>query len=74
MAGTFGYEREHYEVSRAVGELRLFPAVRARGEGALVAAAGFSCRHQIRHFTGVEAHHPAVLLASLLSSGGVGSS
>jgi FAD/FMN-containing dehydrogenase/Fe-S oxidoreductase len=66
MAGSWGYAREHYEVSRAIGERRLFPAVRARQSGAVVAAAGTSCRHQIQDFTGVEAVHPAVLLRSRL--------
>jgi FAD/FMN-containing dehydrogenase/Fe-S oxidoreductase len=66
MAGSFGYGRDHYEVSRAIGERRLFPAVRARGEGTVVVAAGTSCRHQIHDFTDVEAVHPAVLLRSLL--------
>ena len=66
MAGSFGYGREHYEVSRAIGERRLFPAVRARGDGTVVVAAGTSCRHQIHDFTGATAVHPAVLLRSLL--------
>jgi FAD/FMN-containing dehydrogenase/Fe-S oxidoreductase len=66
MAGAFGYEREHYEVSRLVGEQRLFPSLRAAGEGAVVAAAGFSCRLQIAHFTGRKAAHPAVLLGEAL--------
>jgi FAD/FMN-containing dehydrogenase/Fe-S oxidoreductase len=66
MAGSWGYAREHYDVSRLIGERRLFPAVRARQPGAVVAAAGTSCRHQIRDFTGVDAVHPAVLLQSLL--------
>lgn len=65
MAGSFGYH--HYELSRAIGERRLFPAIRDRGEGTVVAAAGTSCRHQIRDFTGVEALHPAVLLRSLVA-------
>jgi FAD/FMN-containing dehydrogenase/Fe-S oxidoreductase len=65
MAGSFGYEKEHYEVSRLVGETRLFPALRAAPE-AIVAAAGFSCRLQIEHFTGRIAVHPATLLAQLL--------
>jgi FAD/FMN-containing dehydrogenase/Fe-S oxidoreductase len=69
MAGSFGYGRDHYEVSKAIGERRLFPAVRARGDGTVVAAAGTSCRHQIHDFTGVEAVHPAVLLRSLLPDG-----
>jgi FAD/FMN-containing dehydrogenase/Fe-S oxidoreductase len=55
MAGSFGYEREHYAVSQAVGERRLFPAIRELEEDAIVVASGFSCRHQIKHFTGVEA-------------------
>ena len=66
MAGSWGYTRDHFEVSRAIGERRLFPAVRGRQSGAVVAAAGTSCRHQIRDFTGVDAVHPAVLLRSLL--------
>jgi FAD/FMN-containing dehydrogenase/Fe-S oxidoreductase len=69
MAGSFGYGRDHYDVSKAIGERRLFPAVRARGEGTVVAAAGTSCRHQIHDFTGVTAVHPAVLLRSLLREG-----
>jgi FAD/FMN-containing dehydrogenase/Fe-S oxidoreductase len=66
MAGSFGYSREHYEISRAIGERRLFPAVRGKPAGAVVVASGFSCRHQIRDFTGETALHPAVLLQSLL--------
>jgi FAD/FMN-containing dehydrogenase/Fe-S oxidoreductase len=67
MAGAFGYEVEHYEVSRLVGEQRLFPALRAAHAGmATIVAAGFSCRLQIQHFTGRQAVHPADLLASLL--------
>jgi FAD/FMN-containing dehydrogenase/Fe-S oxidoreductase len=66
MAGSFGYDRNHYEVSRAIGERSLFPAVRAKSEGAVVVAAGTSCRHQIRDFTDAGALHPAVLLRSLL--------
>jgi Fe-S oxidoreductase len=68
MAGSFGYEREHYDVSKAVGERKLFPAIRDRAAGTVVVATGFSCRHQIEHFTGVRAVHPAVLLRSLLPS------
>jgi len=70
MAGSWGYAREHFEVSRAIGERTLFPAVRARTPGAIVAAAGTSCRHQLWDFTGVEAVHPAVLLRSLLAKAG----
>ena len=66
MAGSFGYMHGHFEVSRAIGERKLFPAVRAKGAGTVVVAAGTSCRHQVREFTGVEAVHPAVFLRSLL--------
>jgi Fe-S oxidoreductase len=66
MAGSFGYETEHYEVSRLVGEQRLLPAIRQAGPDDVVVAPGFSCRLQIQHFTGREAIHPAVLLRSLL--------
>jgi Fe-S oxidoreductase len=64
MAGSFGYEREHYEISRAVGERRLFPQVRE--QRATVVAPGFSCRHQIRHFTGVTPTSPMRLLDGLI--------
>ena len=66
MAGSFGYTHAHYDVSRAIGERKLFPAVRKKAEGSVVVAAGTSCRHQIADFTGEEAIHPAVLLESLL--------
>ena len=66
MAGSFGYEREHYDVSRAVGERKLFPAIRDAQPDTIVVAPGFSCRHQIKHFTGVDAPSPAVLLLSLM--------
>jgi Fe-S oxidoreductase len=66
MAGSFGYEKEHYEISRLVGEQRLFPAIRATGPETVIVAPGFSCRMQIEHFTGRKAVHPAELLASLL--------
>jgi FAD/FMN-containing dehydrogenase/Fe-S oxidoreductase len=66
MAGSFGYAHDHYDVSRAIGERKLFPAVRNKVAGAVVVAAGTSCRHQIADFTGEKAVHPAVLLDSLL--------
>jgi FAD/FMN-containing dehydrogenase/Fe-S oxidoreductase len=65
MAGSFGYSRDHFEVSRAIGERRLLPAVRNRKVGTAVLASGFSCRHQIKDFTGETAVHPAVFLRSL---------
>ncbi len=67
MAGSFGYEKEHYEVSRLVGEQRLFPALRQAPADAVIVAPGFSCRMQIAHFTGRRALHPAELLWSLIA-------
>ena len=61
MAGSFGYEREHYEISMKMAERRLMPAVRVN-EDATVVAAGFSCRHQIHDATGRKALHPAQVL------------
>jgi FAD/FMN-containing dehydrogenase/Fe-S oxidoreductase len=66
MAGSFGYTRDHFDISRRIGERRLFPAIRQMREGGIVAASGFSCRHQIQDFTDAAAVHPAVLLRSLL--------
>ena len=63
MAGAFGYEREHYEVSMRIGELVLFPAVRAAAPETLIVAPGTSCRHQIADGTGRRAYHPAELLS-----------
>jgi Fe-S oxidoreductase len=68
MAGSFGYEKEHYEISRLVGEQRLFPALRQADAGTVIVAPGFSCRMQIDHFTGRKALHPAQLLFSLLEN------
>ncbi len=65
MAGSFGHEVEHYEVSRAIAELKLLPAVRARGE-AQIAVSGFSCRQQIEHHAGVEARHLIEWIAEAL--------
>jgi hypothetical protein len=66
MAGSFGYESEHYEVSMNVGELVLFPAVRSLADDVLVAAPGTSCRHQIHDGTGRHALHPARILRDAL--------
>ncbi len=65
MAGSFGHEAEHYDVARAMGEHRLFPAVRARGS-AQIAVTGFSCRHQIAHHTGAQALHVMEIVAERL--------
>ena len=66
MAGSFGYTRDHYDVSRAIAERKLLPAARGMKDGAVLVAAGTSCRHQVADFAGVTAVHPAVLLRSLL--------
>ncbi len=58
MAGSFGYEKEHYGLSMAIGELKLFPSIRKTSEETLVAANGTSCRHQIMDGTGRKAQHP----------------
>ena len=66
MAGAFGYEKDHYEISEKIGSLKLFPAVREAPEDCLIMAPGFSCRSQIRHFTGRTAFHPIEVMARLL--------
>ncbi len=66
MAGSFGYEQEHYEISMNIGELVLFPAVRSAENGTLIAAPGTSCRHQIYDGTGRQAFHPIELLYDAL--------
>jgi Fe-S oxidoreductase len=66
MAGSFGYEMEHYEISKLVAQQRLLPALRQAGPDAVIVASGFSCRLQIEHFTGRQAFHPASLLRSSL--------
>ena len=58
MAGSFGYAAEHFDVSRAIGERKLLPAVRNKKPGTVVVAAGTSCRHQVKDFTGERAVHP----------------
>ncbi|WP_228011305.1 FAD-binding and (Fe-S)-binding domain-containing protein [Nonomuraea phyllanthi] len=62
MAGSFGFEREHYDLSMKIGGLRLFPAIAAAPPATLLAATGVSCRQQIAHGTGRAAHHPVELL------------
>ena len=62
MAGSFGYEKEHYEVSMKVGELVLLPAVREATEDTLIVAPGTSCRHQIKDGTGRNALHPVEVM------------
>ena len=67
MAGSFGYESSHYDVSMAMAEASLLPAVRAAGAATVVVAAGTSCRHQIEHGALRDAVHPAVALAAALA-------
>lgn len=66
MAGSFGYEAEHFEISQQIGELVLFPAVRAASADTLIAAPGTSCRHQIKDATARHALHPAEILHAAL--------
>ena len=66
MAGAFGYEAEHFEVSNAIGELVLFPAIRKCGPDAVVVAPGTSCRHQIHDGTGRQALHPVQVMRQAL--------
>src|SRR5262249_46768112 len=67
MAGSFGYEVEHYEVSRLVGEQRLLPSVRRAETDDVIVGPGFSCRLQVRHFTGRVGVPPAALMNSCLA-------
>jgi Fe-S oxidoreductase len=67
MAGSFGYEAEHYEISQQMGARRLFPAIDAAGGDTLLVAAGTSCRQQIAHGTGRRAFHPAEILRAALT-------
>jgi len=78
MAGTFGYEAEHYELSMKVGELKVFPKIRDLNSEAVdhqskiethklqILSSGAACRMQIRQGTGVEAAHPITLIADFL--------
>jgi len=66
MAGSFGYEREHYDISLAIGARCLFPAVQAAGPETEIVAAGISCRQQIAHATGRRAKHLVEVLAAAL--------
>jgi len=69
MAGTFGYEADHYELSMQVGELKLFPAIREQkkiGRDYVVASTGAACRMQVQQGTGVDAVHPIMLVRDRL--------
>ena len=66
MAGSFGYEEEHYDLSMSVGALTLFPAVSKAAEDVVIAANGTSCRHQIKDGTQRDAKHPITILKESL--------
>jgi Fe-S oxidoreductase len=66
MAGSFGYEKEHYDLSLQIGELSLFPAIRNTPRETKIVASGLSCRQQILHATGRKASHFAEILSRCL--------
>jgi Fe-S oxidoreductase len=66
MAGSFGYEQEHYDLSIQLAEMALAPAVRAASSETIICASGTSCREQIHHTTGKHALHPVEVLAASL--------
>jgi Fe-S oxidoreductase len=66
MAGAFGYEKEHYELSMKIGEMVLFPAIRKAGAEEIITAPGTSCRHQIKDGTGRTAIHPVEIMYDAL--------
>ena len=66
MAGSFGYEKEHYDISMKMGELVLFPSIRKEPNDSIIAAAGTSCRHQIKDGTDRDALHPVEILWNAL--------
>ncbi len=67
MAGSFGYEKEHYDLSMKIGEMVLFPAVREAEEKIIISAPGTSCRHHIKDGTGKSAKHPVEVLYEALT-------
>ena len=68
MAGSFGFEKEHYDLSLTIGNRRLGPAVKATSAEVEIVAPGISCRQQIEHLTGKSAKHPAQVLWQSLNS------
>jgi Fe-S oxidoreductase len=68
MAGSFGYEKEHYDLSMKIGGLKLFKAVRSADDNTLIVANGTSCRHQIKDGTQKKALHPVEVLAMALKA------
>jgi Fe-S oxidoreductase len=67
MAGSFGYEEEHFDISMKIGGLVLLPALRSAPADTIIAAPGTSCRHQIKDGTGRIAQHPAEILHDALA-------
>ena len=67
MAGSFGYEKEHYELSMQIGELVLLPTVRKLSAETIIAAPGTSCRHQIKDGAGRKALHTVEILYQALA-------
>ncbi len=68
MAGAFGYEKRHYDISMKIGARRLFPAVHAADNEQRIVANGFSCRHQIEHATGRKTQHTIQILAEIIKN------
>jgi Fe-S oxidoreductase len=70
MAGSFGYEKEHFELSNQIGEMVLFPEIRRSAEDVMIIAPGTSCRHHIKDGTGRVAFHPVEVLYEALKEKG----
>lgn len=68
MAGSFGYDKTHYDVSMNIGELRLFPAIREKTSDFILTASGFSCRHQLQHGTGILPKHPIEVFSQAIET------
>ncbi|QBA64112.1 FAD-binding and (Fe-S)-binding domain-containing protein [Muriicola soli] len=68
MAGSFGYEKEHYALSMQIGDLKLFPSVKKADKETLIAANGTSCRHQIKDGTHRDSYHPVSILNRALKN------
>ena len=68
MAGSFGYEKEHFELSNKIGEMVLFPSIREIKNATVIAAPGTSCRHQIKDGTAKTAMHPIEILFNALKN------
>ena len=66
IAGSFGYVREHYDVSVAIANRKLLPAVKGMQPGDVLVAPGTSCRHQVSDLSSATAQHPAILIRSLM--------